>query len=67
MPSPFALAIKRLAASFSGRRQILKESSVQIRLAIQNNNCAGFLLNELANYPPANLLYTRPGSPDAWR
>jgi hypothetical protein len=65
--SPFALATKRLAASYSSRRQHLKESSAQIRLSLQNSNCAEFLLDELANYPPANLLYTCPSSSDAWR
>ena len=64
--SPFALAAKRLAASYSDWLQHLKESSAQIRLALQIGVCARFLLDELANYPPANLLHPRPSSTDAW-
>ena len=67
MLSPFALAAKRLAASYSDRRQHLMESSAQIRLALQIGICARFLLDELANYPPANLLHPCPSSSDAWR
>ena len=64
--SPFALAAKRLAASHCGRRQHLKESSAQICLALQIRTCARFLLDELADHPPANLLHPRPSSTDAW-